>query len=164
MRIEEVEQGLIGLPVLSVTSDPRSGSLFELGTWTRMKRPVHNPRLSEKLRNFRGSESMLVRCRWELDSPVDLVPPGAELRGFDSRSGLLEALVGSWISNAAFSAEPLEFLLEFNNNMTLKLFIARPVFCPETLEFFGRHSLSLGFSGGYWSIDPNGVIQEEQRS
>ena len=98
-------------------SDPRSGSLFELGEWVRLPRPVPNPTLSEQLRNYRGSGSMFVRCRWELDSPVDLVPAGTELRGFEQRARLLEALTGSRIVTAAFSAEPPEFLLSFDSKI-----------------------------------------------
>ena len=164
MRIDEVERRLVGLPVLAVTSDIRSGSLFELGEWVSLQRPVLNPKLSERLQNYRGSESMLVRCMWELDSPVDLVPDGTEVRGFDSRSRLLEALVDARISNATFSVEPLEFLLSFSNKMKFTLTLTRPVFCSETVKFFGKHTLSLGFSNTYWSIAPNGDIDEEQRA
>jgi hypothetical protein len=163
LRIEEVEQRLVGLPVLAVTSDPRSGSLFELGEWVRLPHPVVNPNLTERLQNYRGSESIFVRCRWELDSPVDLIPVGTELRGFEQRSRLLEALVGGRVTSAKLSLESLELVLVFDNEMKLKLFLAKPVFCSQTLEFFGQNSLRLGFRNPYWTVSPNGEIKEKPR-
>jgi len=93
---------------------------------------------------------MFIRCFWGLDSPVDLIPVGAEPREFEARSQLLEALVGSGISNATFSAEPLEFVLAFSNGMMLKLCLDRPIF-PEADNIFGPYLLSVGFRDIYWS-------------
>ena len=163
MRIEEVQERLVGLAVLAVTSDPRSGSLFELGEWVRLPHPVLNPNLPERLQNYKGSESMFVRCRWELDSPVDLIPVGTELRGFDQRSRLLEALAGSSITGVEFSTESLEFMLNFDNEMRLKLFLTKPAFCLDTLQFFGGNSLALGLRDLYWTVSPDGEINETTR-
>lgn len=163
LRIEEVEQQLVGLAVLAVTSDSRSGSLFELGQWVRLSHPVSNPNLSQRLREYGGSRSMFTRCSWELDSPVDLIPVGTELRGFEQRSRLLQALVGSRIIGAEFSGERLEFSIDFDSELKLKLFLARPEFCAETLEFFGMNTLTLGLKDLYWKVKPNGEISEERR-
>lgn len=163
LAIGEVEHRLIGLAVLAVTSDPRSGSLFELGEWVKLPHPVLNPTLTERLQNYRGSESMFVRCRWELDSPVDLIPVGTELRGFEQRSGLLAALVGSRITDVAFSPASLEFRLRFDNEMALLLFLARSAFDPQTVAYFGRKALTVGLQDVYWSVESNGEISEMPR-
>jgi hypothetical protein len=156
LTIDDAMERLIGLAVLAVTSDPRSGSLFDLGE--RLQRPqrIPNPNLPEKQQNYIGSESMLVRCRWELDSPINLVPDETALHGFEQRTRLLETLTGSRIADANFSAAPLEVTLRFEKEVTLRLFLARPIFSETTL--------TLRFRELYWTVNASGDINEEPRA
>ena len=153
--IDEVMERLIGRVVLAVTSDPRSGSLFDLGEWIQRPQRIRNPNLPETQQNQMGSVSMFVRCRWELDSPVDLVPADTTIHGFEQRTRLLESLVGSCIVQWKFSAAPLELTLRFENEMALLLFLARPVYSPETLVV-RLHEM-------HWIIYSNGEMHEEPR-
>jgi hypothetical protein len=149
---------------LAVTSDAKSGSLFDLGEWVELSRPIANPCLPERQQNYIGSESMFVRCSWELDSPVDLIPVGVELHGFEERTRLLEALVGSRIAEATFSAAPLEFWLRFENQMSLRLCLAQASFREQALRLFGSASLTVSVRDSHWSVRPNGEISEALRS
>jgi hypothetical protein len=147
--VDEVMERLVSLAVLAVTSDPRSGSLFELGEWIQRPRRVPNPNLSETQQNCMGSASMFVRCRWELDSPVALVPRDAVLHGVEQRTRLLEAVVGSRIADADFSEARLELRIRFDNEMALLLLLSKPVNSMATLaaRFLEMHWLVYADGG-----------------
>jgi hypothetical protein len=156
LTIDDAMERLVGLAVLALTNDPRSGSLFDLGEWLPRPQRIPNLNLPETQQNYIGSESMLVRCRWELDSPINLVPDETALHGFEQRTRLLETLAGSRIADANFSAVPLEVTLRFESQTTLRLFLARPIFSETTL--------TLRFRELYWTVNASGEIDEESRT
>jgi hypothetical protein len=147
---EAVTHGLTGAPVLAVISEPGLGSLFELGVFIPLGYTLDNPTLPDRLRSFRGSESLYVRCPWELNSPRELVPPGTLLKGHQARMKLLEALVGEPIKSVQFKGSGLGLQLELPSGLSLQLF-------PHD-RGHGSGGYTVGLEGDYWSTYEDGTV------
>lgn len=149
--------GLVGKRVLEVLDEPTSGSLLDLGEWVRRPRPIPNEHLNERQRNFRGSDSVFVRCTWVLDSPVDLGLVVDETDWWSrmlSRMDLIRSLIDQTVSSAEFSASDLSLTLAFDPlGATLKL--------EPPLKGGDLTECSVGLGGQFWIVQSDGKVFRE---
>lgn len=112
---------LVGRTVLSVISDPASGSLFEIGEWIRMRRPIENPNIPSQSQNYKGSESVLILRAWQFEVPSEMKHLDSGDSGVQAQMDLFQIVVGSKITRAVVQESTLNLVIVFDNGAVLNV-------------------------------------------
>jgi hypothetical protein len=113
--LHDVAGQLVGQPVLWHISDDRYGAAIDLGDRQKRARPTPNPTLSEDQQNYRGTQSIFISCRCDLDVPDDFPdrPPSTNDYGF------LDLVVGRRPLSVEIDPSTLKMRVGFEDGLTL---------------------------------------------
>lgn len=145
---QDVAAALRGLPVIFHTSDPRFGTMIELGERRQMRVRVRNPTLTEEQRMYEGSHSLFIRCAWGWTPRKSAVSPIDR----SSQWKLLDALAGSSVLAAEFTEPSLELRLGFDNGLRMWV---NPAGKPLRYKAYTVRIENL-----YWSVYSDGHTEE----
>jgi hypothetical protein len=106
--LHDVAGQFVGQPVLWHISDDRYGAAIDLGDRQKLARPTPNPTFSEDQQNYRGTQSIVISCRCDLDVADDFPdrPPSTNDYGF------LDLVVGRRVLSVEIDPSTLTLAVE----------------------------------------------------
>lgn len=137
----------VGKRLLAVTHSAL-GSMFEIGQWVPLRRPVANQSLPDRLRRYRGSEGLLIMCPWDFlsETPVEmfLTEPAPAGIGLVTRDHGLDVLVGRQVVGVRIMGPHRRLYLGLEGDVILRLF-------PGSSGVQDKYSLRSG--DHWWSVE-----------